>query len=47
MPIPECNGEYPLRVTSDLVPGAEDTPDETVEEPQSPAAAPRRIRARQ
>ena len=26
MPIPECNGEYPRRVTSDLAPDAEGTP---------------------
>lgn len=31
MPIPECNGEYPLRVTSDLVPGADDPADEAAE----------------
>ena len=43
MPIPECNREYPLRVTSDLVPGAEDTADETAEEPESSAVAARRM----
>jgi 1-acyl-sn-glycerol-3-phosphate acyltransferase len=31
MPTPECDGEYPLRVTSDLVPGTDDRADETAE----------------
>ena len=43
MPIPECNREYPRRVTSDLVPGADDTADETVETPDAPAAPARRM----
>ena len=42
MPIPECNREYPLRVTSDLVPAADGTADEAAESPQPPAAPARR-----
>lgn len=34
MPMPEWNREYPRRVTSDLVPGADDT-DEAAQEPDS------------
>ena len=43
MPIPECNREYPRRVTSDLVPGADDTADETVDTPDAPAVPARRM----
>ncbi len=40
MPIRECDREYPLRVTSDLVPGADHTADGAVEDavPPSPPA---------
>lgn len=41
MPIPECDGEYPLRVTSDLVPGPDDRPDETAEAQDSAPGATR------
>ena len=43
MPIRECDREYPLRVTSDLVPGADDTADETVDTPDAPAVPARRM----
>jgi 1-acyl-sn-glycerol-3-phosphate acyltransferase len=42
MPIPECDGEYPLRVTFDLVPAADHTADEAAESPRSPVAPTRR-----
>ncbi len=41
MPRAECEREYPLRVTSDLVPGADDTADETPPD----ALTPRRMGA--
>lgn len=44
MPLPECNPEYPLRVTSDLVPGADHTADEV--DPESETTAPPEIPAR-
>jgi 1-acyl-sn-glycerol-3-phosphate acyltransferase len=43
MPIPECNRGYPLRVTSDLVPGADDNAGESPEAPESSAAPARRM----
>ena len=43
MPISEWNGGYPRRVTSDLVPGADLTADETAETSESPDAPQRRI----
>ena len=43
MPIPECNREYPRRVTSDLVPGADHTADETAEPQDVPASPARRM----
>lgn len=43
MPIPECNRGYPLRVTSDLVPGADDNAGESPEAPDSSAAPARRM----
>jgi len=39
MPIPECKRGYPLRVTSDLVPGADDNAGESAEAPESAAPA--------
>src|SRR6478752_876288 len=44
MPLPECNPEYPLRVTSDLVPGADHTADEV--DPETEPTAPPEIPAR-
>ncbi len=41
MPIPECNREYPLRVTSDLVPGTDDRADETADAQESAAGTAR------
>jgi 1-acyl-sn-glycerol-3-phosphate acyltransferase len=43
MPIPECNRGYPLRVTSDLVPGADDNAGESPEAPESSPAPARRM----
>jgi 1-acyl-sn-glycerol-3-phosphate acyltransferase len=43
MPIRECDREYPLRVTSDLVPGADHTADEAVDESDSSAEPARRM----
>jgi 1-acyl-sn-glycerol-3-phosphate acyltransferase len=43
MPIPECNRGYPLRVTSDLVPGADDNAGESPEAPEPSAAPARRM----
>ena len=43
MPISEWNGGYPRRVTSDLVPGADLTADETAETSGSPDVPQRRI----
>ncbi|KAF2415276.1 1-acyl-sn-glycerol-3-phosphate acyltransferase [Microbacterium sp. B35-04] len=43
MPIPECNRGYPRRVTSDLVPGADDNAGESPEAPESSAAPARRM----
>ena len=43
MPISECNREYPRRVTSDLVPGADDPADETGGSPRAAEEPKRRI----
>lgn len=43
MPMRECDREYPRRVTSDLVPGADDTADESVEAPETAAVPARRM----
>ena len=43
MPIPECNRGYPLRVTSDLVPGTDDNAGESAEAPESAVAPARRM----
>src|SRR6187397_1276386 len=43
MPVPECDRRYPLRMTSDLVPGADDTAGDTAEAPGSVPAPARRM----
>ncbi len=41
----ECEREYPLRVTSDLVPGADETSDDSAAARETPAGAVRRMGA--